>query len=133
MSNNTGFDRAVDYVNKLDHFRATFESQDVGCVQSKHTVKIETGRKFDKVYVHTDNQNMGRYMVDRNSWTIYGIKSWAQVNDRRQYGTLDTIDQYDWSGYYGKPKPGTQAETEFNAREAQIQASYKKRGRPVKK
>jgi len=71
-------------------------------------------------------------MVDRNSWVIYGIKSWAQINERRTYGTLDTVDQYDWSSFYGVPKAGTEAEKLHRELEAQIASGYKKRGRPRK-
>ena len=86
MSNAVGLDRAVEYVTKLEKFRALLESQDKGCTQSGDTVHVEKGRKFDKVYIQTANQKLGRYMVDRNSWVIYGIKSWAQINERRTYG-----------------------------------------------
>lgn len=132
MSTTTGLDRAVEYVEKLEKFRAMFQAQELGCVQNGDTIAIETGRKFDKVYVRTKVQNLGRYMIDRNSWVIYGIKSWAQINPRRTYGTLDTIDQYDWSHYYGKPKTGTDAEKLAVAREVEIQQNYKPRGRPRK-
>ena len=132
MSKAVGLDRAVEYVQKLEHFRAAFEKADRGCQDFGETVQIETGRKFDKVYVQTKVQKLGRYMVDRNSWVIYGIKSWAQINPRRTFGTLDTIDQYDWSPYNGVPKAGTQAEKVHNETEAKIAAGYKKRGRPRK-
>ncbi len=82
MSNAVGLDRAVEYVTKLEKFRALLESQDKGCTQSGDTVHVEKGRKFDKVYIQTANQKLGRYMVDRNSWVIYGIKSWAQTLTR---------------------------------------------------
>ena len=132
MSNAVGLDRAVEYVTKLEKFRARLESQDKGCTQSGDTVHVEKGRKFDKVYIQTANQKLGRYMVDRNSWVIYGIKSWAQINERRTYGTLDTVDQYDWSSYYGAPKSGTEAEKLHLAREAEIAKQFKPRGRPRK-
>jgi hypothetical protein len=132
MSNAVGLDRAVEYVTKLEKFRALLESQDKGCTQSGDTVHVEKGRKFDKVYIQTANQKLGRYMVDRNSWVIYGIKSWAQINERRTYGTLDTVDQYDWSSYYGAPKSGTEAEKLHLAREAEIAKQFKPRGRPRK-
>lgn len=132
MSKTVGLDRAVEYVEKLEKFRATFEKADTDGRQTTDTVQIETGRKFDKVYVKTEVQKLGRYMVDRNSWVIYGIKSWAQINDRRTYGTLDTIDQYDWKPYYGQPKPGTEAEKLHNEREAAIASQFKPRGRPRK-
>jgi hypothetical protein len=132
MSIAAGLDRAVEYVTKLENFRALLESQDTGCVQNGDTVQVERGRKFDKVYIQTSHQRLGRYMIDRNSWVIYGIKSWAQINERRTYGTLDTIDQYDWSPYYGVPNAGTEAEQNHVAREAEIAKQFKPRGRPRK-
>ena len=137
MSKTVGLDRAVEYVEKLEQFRAAFQKADTDGRETTDIVAIETGRKFDKVYVQTFHQGkplqkLGRYMVDRNSWIIYGIKSWAQINPRRTFGTLDTIDQYDWSPYNGVPKAGTQAEKVHNETEAKIAAGYKKRGRPRK-
>ena len=137
MSKAVGLDRAVEYVEKLEKFRAAFEKGDTAGRDTTDKVNIETGRKFDKVYVQTfhqgkPHQKLGRYMVDRNSWVIYGIKSWAQINERRTYGTLDTVDQYDWSAYNGIPKAGTDAERLHNEREAQISKTFKPRGRPRK-
>jgi len=132
MGTAVGLDRAVEYVQKLEKFRQAFQAADKGCQDFGETVEIETGRKFDKVYVKTSVQKLGRYMVDRNSWVIYGIKSWAQINERRTYGTLDTVDQYDWSHFYGVPKAGTEAEKLHQELESQITAGYKKRGRPRK-
>jgi hypothetical protein len=132
MGTAVGLDRAVEYVQRLEKFRQAFQSADKGCQDFGETVEIETGRKFDKVYVKTSVQKLGRYMVDRNSWVIYGIKSWAQINERRTYGTLDTVDQYDWSSFYGVPKAGTEAEKLHRELEAQIASGYKKRGRPRK-
>jgi len=132
MSVTIGLDRAVEYVQKLEHFRTTFEAQDGGCKNDGNTVQIESGRKFDKVFVQTGNQKLGRYMVDRNSWVIYGVKSWAQINERRTYGTLDTVDQYTWDQFFGIPKAGTEAERLHNEREAAIASQFKPRGRPKK-
>jgi len=132
MGTAVGLDRAVEYVEKLEKFRQAFQAADRGCQDFGETVEIETGRKFDKVYVKTSVQKLGRYMVDRNSWVIYGIKSWAQINERRTYGTLDTIDQYDWSPHYGIPKAGTEAERLHSQREAEIAKTFKPRGRPRK-
>lgn len=86
------------------------------------------GRVFDKV--HAGNQE-GRYMVERSTGNIYGIKSWNQFNPRRLYGTLATVDQWDWTIFPATPKAGTLAETDHNAREATFAQTYKKRGRPV--
>lgn len=125
-----GLTRVGEYYTKLDHFKATLQAQMVSA--EGDVVQSEKGRKFDKVYVQTPNQKLGRYMVDRNSWEIYGIKSWAQVNPRRMFGTLDTVDDFDWSGYVGKPKAGTEAAIQYEKREADIQQTYAPRGRPKK-
>lgn len=131
MTTAVGFDRAVEYIEKIEKFREAVETQERSCVDGGNTAHIEKGRKFDKVYIKTPaGQTLGRYMVDRNSWEIYGVKSWAQMNPRRWYGTLDTTDQYDWSGYAGTPKVGTSAEATHLAREAQLAQQYKPRGRP---
>ena len=125
-------DKAVEYTQKMEKFVNALNTTNSSATHGDKW-EIETGRKFDKVYVKTSVQKLGRYMVDRNSWVIYGIKSWAQINPRRTFGTLDTIDQYDWSPYNGVPKAGTQAEKVHNETEAKIAAGYKKRGRPRKK
>jgi hypothetical protein len=128
----------MSYADKLEHFRAIFETHhnerlarlydNVG----PESVEIEQGYKFDKVYINTGVQKSGRYMIESRTGAIYGIKSWTQVNRRRQFGTLDTVDDYDWSEYHGRPLPGTQAEKDHVVREAEIVASHKKRGRKPK-
>ncbi len=67
MSTAVGLDRAVEYVEKLEKFRQAFQAADKGCQDFGETVEIETGRKFDKVYVKTSVQKLGGYMVDRIS------------------------------------------------------------------
>ena len=130
-------DRAVQYVQKLEHFRKSLESADLGCKQNGDTVGVDIGRKYDRIYIQTYHngkplQKMARYFVDRNSWVIYGCKSFHQINERRQFGTLDTVDQYDWVPYQAIPMPGTEAEKLHNAREAEIAKTHRKRGRPRK-
>jgi hypothetical protein len=125
--------RALEYDTKIEKFRQTLEEQERSCVANGNTAHVEKGRKFDKVYLTTSSgQKLGRYMVDRNSWDIYGIKSWAQMNPRRWFGTLDTIGEYDWSMYHGAPKAGTHAEVMHTQREAGIIMGFKPRGRPKK-
>ena len=123
-------DKAVEYSEKLQKFVDTLNAENPGV--SGDRWEVETGRKFDKVYVRTKVQKLGRYMIDRNSWQIFGIKSWAQINPRRTFGTLDSVSQYDWTNYVGIPKAGTSAERIHNEAEAKIAAGYKKRGRPRK-
>lgn len=137
MSKTAGLDRAVDYVQKVEQFRTLLEQADAGCQQNGHTVGVDIGRKYDRIYVQTYHngqplQKIARYFVNRNSWVINSPKSFHQINERREFGTLDTISQYDWSPFYGTPVPGTEAEKLHNAREAAIVATHRKRGRPRK-
>jgi len=124
------------YAEKLDAFRSLVEKQSgerhnrLYPNSAAEKFGVEQGYKFDKVFCIAGNgQILGRYMVESRTGNIYGIKSWTQVNKRRQYGTLDTIDQYDWSEYYGRALPHTQAEIEHQKREETIKAGHKKRGR----
>jgi len=118
-------DIAIQYQQNLEKF--------VAALNQHGKWNFDNGRKFTRVFETLNNaQNVGRYFVDKNSQVIYGAKSWNQFNPRRQFGTLSTIDQWDFSGFDGVPKPGTNAEKQHNTREAKIAAAYSKRGRPKK-
>ena len=119
-------DMAIEYSQKISNFVSALNA-----ANPNTNFTLVTGRKFDKV-VQDTMAGVNRYMVDRNSWVIYGAKSWAQINTRRVFGSLHTIDQYDWTGIAGTPKSGTLAEIESATREAAIRATYKKCGRPRK-
>lgn len=52
-----------------------------------------------KKYARVDVGTSGKYMVEMDTERIYGIKGYGVIHRGHQYGTLDTIDQWDWSGY----------------------------------
>lgn len=85
------------------------------------------GRVYDKV--HAANES-GRYMIERKTGDIFGIKSWNQHNPRRFYGNLTTVDQWNWSVFPAEPA-STGAIASHEAREATFAQTYKKRGRPT--
>jgi len=76
---------------------------------------IETGRKFDKVFV----DGRVRYFVARSDMMvtpqgggekfavkegdIYGAKSKLAPNFRWYFGQLGNVDKWDWSGHHGRP------------------------------
>lgn len=129
----------MSYQSKLDHFREVFELQHNARMSRLYPnlpvekISVDEGYKFDKVYVvHSNGQKAGRYMVESRTGEIFGIKAWTQVNKRRQYGTLDTVDEFDWSDFYARPLPNTEAEKRSVEREAKIKAGQKKRGRKPK-
>ena len=57
--------------------------------------EIHTGPKYSRV----DFDKSGKYMVVNATGEIYGIKAYGVIHRGHYYGTLDTIDQWDWSGY----------------------------------
>lgn len=57
--------------------------------------KIKMGRK----YANVDVGESGKYMVELSTGNIYGIKAYGVIHRGHFYGTLDTINEYDWSGY----------------------------------
>ena len=115
---------AITYVEQMDAF-ITLLSREVAL---KDHVLVETisGRKFDRILI----DDYTEFFVDKQTSIIYGAKSPLQYNPRRSYGTLATVEQFDWTT--NLPLEGTPIEGEWNAREEAIQAGYKKRGRPRK-
>lgn len=59
-------------------------------------VMIKPGKKWIKVDVGTS----GKFMVDAATGDIFGIKAYGVVHKGHHYGNLNTIDRYDWGGYY---------------------------------
>ncbi len=57
-------------------------------------VDIIAGTKYVKVNVG----GSGKYMIDLDG-TIYGIRSYGQVNKRHNYGNLDTTHRWNWGDF----------------------------------
>lgn len=57
--------------------------------------KIKPGTKYTKVDVGTS----GKYMIDNATGEIFGIKGYGVIHRGHRFGTLDTIHEWDWSGY----------------------------------
>lgn len=91
-------------------------------------VTVTPGRRFDRITVG----QMVRFFVDKNSWEIYGAKSYFQYNPRRLYGELGTCEQWNWNEFYPTPIAGTPSAEAHTAREDEITRNYKPRGRPRK-
>lgn len=60
--------------------------------------------KMGKRYCNVDVGSSGKYMVTLEAGEIYGIKAYGVLHRGHYYGTLDTIDQWDWSGYVAHHK-----------------------------
>lgn len=74
------------------------------------TVKVTAGKKFARVDVGTS----GKYMVDLATGEIFGIKAYGVVHRGHRFGTLDTIQEWDWRGYHARPIARTFAAAPIN-------------------
>lgn len=94
----------VDIGSKLQNFqdmleqhqeeRFAKENPNLGSSGSTK-VKIKWGDKYIKVDVGSG----GKYMVERSTGDIYGIKGYGVIHRGKRYGNLDTIGDYYWGGY----------------------------------
>ncbi len=57
-------------------------------------VSVKPGKKYTKVDVGPS----GKYMVDAHG-QIFGIKAYGVIHFGHQYGTLDTINEWNWGDY----------------------------------
>ena len=65
------------------------------------------GRQYHRIYSQRDGaaHRSARYFVRIEDGTIFASASWRAPNFKRSYGTLDTAEQFDWSGFNGVAKP----------------------------
>lgn len=73
------------------------------------TVSVQMGKKFARVDVGTDGQRSGKYMVDLETGDIYGVKAYGVVHRGHRFGTLDTIADWYWGGYYATARKAVAA------------------------
>ena len=89
--------------NRLESFRTVLEAaQREGLIRRgfkpenhRHDCRVKLGRK----YANVDVGDSGKYMVELTTSRIYGIKGYGVISRAHCYGTLDTLDCFDWSGY----------------------------------
>jgi len=64
--------------------------------------------KMGKVYAKVDVGHSGKYMVplpgQPDAGHIFGIKAYGVIHRGHQYGTLETIHEWDWSEYTATPR-----------------------------
>src|SRR3990167_5664941 len=80
-------DWARDQERGLDYSLSVHEPQMV--------CRVQLGRK----YAHVAVGSSGRYMVELATGAVYGIKGYGVIHRGHYYGTLDTLADYEWSGY----------------------------------
>lgn len=58
-----------------------------------------------KKYTRVDVGSSGKYMVENETEIIFGIKGYGVIHRGHSYGTLDTINNWNWGGYTATRKP----------------------------
>jgi len=67
-----------------------------GYVNSKpEPITVKPGSKYIKI----DVGRSGKYIVEVSTGIIYGIKAYGVIHRGYRFGNLDTINDWDWSGY----------------------------------
>lgn len=61
-------------------------------------VNVKEGEKYIKI----DVGHSGKYMIEKSTGNIYGIKGYGVIHRGHQYGTLDTVNEYYWGDYVAR-------------------------------
>lgn len=94
----------------LDRFKRDSERMGWYPTEAEHVMRVHgeaailthilAGKKYTKI----DVGHSGKYMIDNETQEIFGIKGYGVINKKKQYGTLDTIDDYYWGGHGTRKK-----------------------------
>ena len=71
----------------------------------RYRAAVHVGPKYTRV----DFDRSGKYMVVNATGEIFGIKAYGVIHRGHAYGTLDTIDAWDWGGYAATRRGGMEA------------------------
>ena len=91
---------------KLEKFRAMLQAAQIERLTADkldcegNLINCQTTVKIGGKYARVDVGNSGKYMVVLATGEIFGIKGYGVIHRGHSYGTLDTIDGYNWSGYH---------------------------------
>lgn len=95
---------------KLEAFRALVGAHQMARVVALkwspevHRASCVTVVRPGPKYTRIDVGMSGKYMVVNETGEIFGIKGYGVIHRGHAYGTLDTIDAWDWSGYVARLK-----------------------------
>ena len=93
-------DTRARYAAEWEHDQRQGNNYPLSVHEPQMICKIKMGRKYANVDVGTS----GKYMVELSTGNIYGIKAYGVIHRGHQYGTLDTISEWDWGGYVAHRK-----------------------------
>lgn len=86
---------------KVNNFVKLIQNDHIERMQNSSSNFVDVASSdFRKKYILVDLGTSGRYMIDKETQVIYGVKAYGTVNKNKIYGTLDTINSYFWGDYY---------------------------------
>ena len=90
-----------EFANKVqedqkEHFEKTYPNSEIEFWKNSYTVHVKPGRKYTKV----DVGRSGKYMVVNETGEIYGIKGYGVIHKGHYYGTLETMNEWNWGGFH---------------------------------
>ncbi len=112
---------SIEY--KLQAFCAILEQQQrnrFACdcngpaIEQRMAQACSTHYHIGKRWARVDVGSSGKYMVDLTTQEIVGIKAYGVPHLGHHYGTLDTLADWDWSGYHARPASPVVAEAMIN-------------------
>lgn len=83
-------------------------------LQERSDNSCRTSVKIGKRWARVDVGTSGKYMVDVATGEIVGIKAYGVPHPGHRYGTLDSIYDWDWSGYTAYPVPPAMPASNIN-------------------
>jgi hypothetical protein len=97
------------FVPKIMRFKQLLEQQMLAHGLAKglarelidYCVSVHFARRYTRIDTGRPDApaSEGRYLVDNWTGQIFGLRAYGVPNKKKQYGTLDTIDDWDWGGY----------------------------------
>jgi hypothetical protein len=70
-----------------------------GYTNMVHAHEWEVKSVYGPKYTKVDVGSSGKYMIVNDTGEIYGIKAYGVIHRGHYYGTLDTVNDYNWGGY----------------------------------
>jgi len=94
-------------IEKLEALRKTVEEQTKAFIAREYSQQqadtyisnLHVGKKYARVDVGPYCNISGKYMIDMQTGEIFGIKAYGVIHKGHFYGTLDTINEWNWGGF----------------------------------
>jgi hypothetical protein len=64
----------------------------------------ETKVIFGQKYIKVDVGRSGKFMIEKETGNIFGIKGYGVIHRGKRYGNLDNFEQFHWGRYGGPSK-----------------------------